>query len=368
MAQLYVDLTISAADALAAGQTRAGVMRVPLTAAILEPLTAEERAELARACTEDEGKGVHYELRLTVRSVSPEGIAAAVRERIAERAAKAANAAEKQRRIDAIFAGPREARVVHAENKLPGEQWSERADVRELIGYSDSHSDKRLRAEIAELNRADERAHDSRLLDEPAEQHVVQDKNGAWEVRAAVSATRHTSGPSVTRYPRAYARAQELASARNAERKAAQKAEYEAVLREALSAEQWERYEAGVLPTDERDSAVRAHLFAGVDLSEYARITDDDVSHDEGCSDPDVDYDTTSFSELSGATMGASEYAAAKRLLAAFGAHPRLDSIVWVLHTAECSDRDCSGSVERYGARVTLRVNGHTYSREYAIT
>lgn len=362
MSQLYAHVSISTADALAAGQTRAGRISVPLSTTLLEALTPEERADLARSCTESEdGKGLGYASWLDVDAVTPEGIAKALRVRIAKTQAENSVRAETARRIAALLAGPREERLVCDANQLAGERWSVRQEARELVGYATSELDK-IREEAKRLNSEDEVSRDGQLLDEDVNLHIQQTDSGEWVVRDDVAAKRWTAGArTAQRYPRAFARAEELAEARRLERQTALKAEYESVLRQALSAEQWERYEAGVLPTKERDGAVRELLFAGVALPLYERLTADDLSH---CQDTEVSatVDDRDFGDLD---LSADAFAAAKKIRAAFAEHARLEAITWRVHRITCED--CDESAERTGARVTLRVNGHTYSREFAV-
>lgn len=370
MPQLYVQISLDHAAAIAAGETRAGHMGLPLTTAILEPLSPDERTDLARSCTEDEsGNGLYYRDRLRVLGTSPDAIAAAVRERIAERRAEEAAAAEKKRAIDALFAGPRDGRLERDETRLPGRQWDVRRIAREIVGYSDSAGDAKLREEARAANAADREAHDARLLDEPVEQHAVQGAGGAWSVREDVAdrwwygSTWHLS------YPRAHARALAIAEERNAAAAAAERAMYETVLRDALTAEQWERYEAGVLPTAERDDAMREMLFAGADLPVYAPLTNGDLEHDEDCNDPRARYDVAKHSSIDALALTAEQFATVKRIRAAFERLPKHASAVELQyreHRASCGD--CTAEdVTRLGARVQLRVNGRTYSREFAV-
>jgi hypothetical protein len=236
------------------------------------------------------------------------------------------------------------------------------------VGYHDPW-DRALLDEAAALNERAKIGEDGHLLDLPVDQHVAQygaDSAYAGQWYVTIDA----------RYTRAHVRACAEVKRLNEVRAAALLEEFESVLKPALTSEQWERYQAKVLPSDERDDAMRTALFSTggvvcfnkfVPLLEYVATLPTEVSHTEDCSqDGSVTFKVKDFTDLASLNLTADEFAAVKRVQAVYAEHPRLVSITYRLHTGEC--QECDETIEKIGARVRLAVGGHVYSREYAIT
>lgn len=144
---------------------------------------------------------------------------------------------------------------------------------------------------------------------------------------------------------------------------------YAALVRKALNDEQWERYDAGYLPTEERDDHIRDYLFGQVTLSRYQLMRTRDLVHDDDCNEAACDV-TFHASTINHPELTAAEYQRLKQLQQELRASPQLsDATITTEYRQHRSSCRCTGpSHFRDGLRVTVAIAGHTYRREYSLT
>lgn len=137
-----------------------------------------------------------------------------------------------------------------------------------------------------------------------------------------------------------------------------------------------DRAREGLLPEKELLDAVREQLFAPLDgFARYVRLTDADARHDRDCYAPDatIKYRTEDADELT-----SNEYEVLKAIRAASVEVDEVSgaeaSSEWASevqpreHRIMCDRSDCPGQTFRRSARVSIKWNGHTLTREYALT
>jgi hypothetical protein len=356
--QLHVRVYVSARDALLAGDTRAGEQLIPITAALLSELSTPERKVLA-----DHSEGGNKTLHLP--NAAQATIIAALRFIAQEQAAEQAEQEAKALRLQELLAGPREGRLAYNRDKPVGRRWIVSDEFEDLTTIA-SKERANAHKEARRTNADEATAHDAALLEAPVEDHVRLTEGGNWEEVPEVRESYYDGATSRYLYPRARERATALAAARNKEQHAAEQASFDNVVKLALSAEQWERYQAGVLPNSEKDEAMCALLFGWWDgLPEYTAIQDEEIEHNEDCCERETRHRQRSSQNMSDLAMKPREYVAAKIILSAWQNHPQLHGIEWVRHYADCPA--CDGEVVRFAARVKLLVSRNMYSRDYAI-
>lgn len=148
------------------------------------------------------------------------------------------------------------------------------------------------------------------------------------------------------------------------EQKDAQKAAEQAAIRAKLvgaPAHIVDRWESGRLPESELKSALANALFGAIDLPRYEKIDDNEVKHDDACSDPEIKVKSAEYTGELDAEEWES-WKAARGAIDAAGFEAELRQV-----TAYCTDGDCKGAVSRLQARVESEVGGVTVIRAYAV-
>ena len=368
MADLFLHVHFDTKAALRSGSARAGYLAVPLTTAILESLTVEEREAIASVVsTTTERK--NFEAALEVEGLQVSDFKTAIQAMAVKIAAKAAEKAEHDAKVAALMAGPVEGRVRYLAEERIGNRYSILESARDLIGYGKTER-THIDAEIDRMNRNECLELDEKMLQQPIENHIR--RNGSrWVIvdlpsfcgTCMVPRTKQAAIEVCAERNTALQRDEEALKAQNEER-------FSKVVLGMLSAEQAKRFEAGVLPVEERDSCVRDHLFARfASFNRYQKLVN--FSHDRDC--PDYGEDTTFevFDCRDGElpNMDAEQFDAFTGLCDLIKQH---DGAVYKVrvHTAEPS-RHCTCEHEeetRLGVKVTMALCGHTYSREFALT
>lgn len=144
---------------------------------------------------------------------------------------------------------------------------------------------------------------------------------------------------------------------------------FDRLLGELLSAEQLERYRAGVLPTEERDRVVRDYLFAGLEqFSIYSPIHPEVLDHDDDC---EVDHVKVKVASSELPEMTADEYARYKSLVAAWSDRvgPTGEPIAVEReprkHYTTCTCEQ-NGHV-KFGLRIKQITCGRSFAREFEL-
>jgi hypothetical protein len=312
MGQLFVYVNLSKSAALRAGETRAGFIALPVTSAMILALTPDETGALeSHVGEETDARGI---TRLDVGGLDTASLKAALAAAVAHAAAKVAAEAEKRAADERRLAEPVEAHIVLSPS---GRYWLPRDYV---AGSCTSRSYYRAEIECLARNTA---------LD-------------AGEKAAREEASR-------------------IAALDAAE----QEAQFEALVSALLSDEQRERLEAGCLPVKERDAVTRGHLFAAfAELAAYEKMTVEDIAHSDGCYAEEANFEADEV-ELTSADLDADQFAAWKRIAALVEAHANAPELELRCHDGKCSH--CGEEVRRYGAKVTINLASHSYSREFAL-
>lgn len=360
MGNLFVHVTLDHKAALLTGETRAGNLAIPVTNTLLETLTPGEREALLQSVSESHDSLKpelrHWSDRLPIDSLSDEGIKKALRARLLARVEALAAEAAKHVEVEALFAGPAEARLTYDPNAAIGHRYQVTDAARKIVGYSGEHSD-RIRAEQRKLDEADTAFEDGCACVAPVAKHIAV-HDGRWVVTVTHA------------LPLAHARAQAECAARNAEiarvtalDAAEQEEQFAAFVESILSHEQCGRFRAGCLPVAERDAVIRAFLFRGFEhFAPYAKLESSDVNHDNDCPDGRVSF---SVEVIESTPMTASQYESWSAIGAVVQNNENA-SVKLREHGASC--HDCGAEdVTRLGAKVTIKLASHSYSREFAI-
>ena len=368
MGNLNLHLDLDKTAALLAGETRSGYLSVPVTPALLDALTAEERLAIVRSV--GDGDTWPWQDRLIVLGLSPAAIQAGARARI-ERAAEEAAAEEATAaKVRALFGGPVEGRLAFGLEGTFGARYQIADTARAIVGYA-GENEERIREECSAANERDCAQEDERLLLEPTDSHLALDHYKQWVVAKPVNHQEYRRNRMVAVFPCAYERAHTEARRRNAEAEAFAKAaeaaeaeQFEAYVCAALTEEQVQRFRAGVLPVAERDEAIRAQLFAPFHaFARYVKLTREDLAHDDDCDGGSRFWVNNVAVRNSDMTA---ENFAIWRKLAEFCEQNSVTRLELREHVAACSA--CSApDVIRLGAKVTVSLPGHTYSREFAL-
>ena len=309
MAQLFLYVNLDKSAALRAGETQAGHLALPVTSAMIMALSPEETGALETHVSEDN----RYVVRLDVDGTSTAAIKAACARAVAYRAAEAAAKAAKQAADDARLAQPVEDHIVLASHG----EWHTRGYA--VTGEYASASYTRASAECVARNRVLQSARDAARIEE----------NRIKKEEAAE-----------------------------------QEAQFVSLVSALLSDEQRERFVAGCLPVAERDAVTREHLFAAfATLPRYEKLTHDDITHEDGCYGDSPDFSVDEV-ELSNADLDAAQFATWKQIAALVASHENEPMIELRCHDGECN---CGEKVRRYGAKVTIALASHSYSREFGL-
>lgn len=358
MEQLHIRTYVSAHDALLAGETSAGESRVPVTQELLAELSVHERKVLAEHC-----QGGSRTLSLPSRS--PAAIVAALRAIALEEAAEQAEKMAKDMRLQALLSGPREGRLTCNDERPYGQRYSPSDEIDRLCIIGTGLRSK-VREEADAANIEDATTHDDAILEESPFQHIYKTGEGVWYVVDSIARKASIRGDYGPLYPRAYARAFAIVTERNAERARLLEQQHERVLKVALSPEQWARYEAKVLPSEEREEAMRQALFGWCELPTFEEPEDSDFEHDTDCPYPCMRRSDRDSADLSEFELTAPQYAAAQAVISAYQNHPQFESIVWTRHRLGCAE--CTmDDLELFSARVTLVVGSTSYAEDYAV-
>jgi len=309
MGQLFLYVNLDKSAALRAGETQAGHLALPVTSAMILALSQEETGALEAHVSED-GR---YIVRLDVDGTSTAAIKAAC------------------------------ARVVE------------------------------YRATEAAAKAASQAADDARMA-QPVADHIVLASHGSWETRGYGVAGEYASASYTRASAECVARNSVLEAARKAARieenrikkeaAAEQETRFVSLVSALLSDEQRERFVAGCLPVAERDAVTRESLFAAfATLPRYKNLTHDDIAHEDGCYADSSDFSVDEV-ELSNADLDADQFSAWKQIAALVASHENEPMIELRCHDGECT---CGEKVRRYGAKVTISLALHSYSREFAL-
>jgi hypothetical protein len=313
MAQLFVFVNLSKAAALRAGETHAGFIALPVTSAMIMALSQEETGVLERHVGETGGSGI---ARLDVDGTDDRSIKSALAAAVATAAAAVAAEAEKTAADEARLAEPVDGHIVM---DAGCQYWSPRGY--DLAGPCYSRSYNRAQAECNARNTA--------LRDAEKAAHAEKARIAALDA-------------------------------------AEKEAQFTALVSALLSDEQRERFEVGCLPVKERDTVTRNHLFfAFGDFAGYEKMTVEDISHSDGCYAEEANFDVDEDVELANADLDADQFAAWKRIAAVVAAHENEPELELRCHEGKC--KHCDEEVRRYGAKVTIYLALHSYSREFAL-
>lgn len=363
MAKIQILTRIGAEHALAAGMTEHGEILVTPTAEEIGALTAEQRQALAPHVAGTMAKA------LSVTAPGWPGVLAGLERESADRREKEAEneqAIEREREsYRQILASGRYYEPGSMPPKLVrhGVFWQ----LSPNYGKSDPEA-IRLWKQI-ETAREEERR---RMILE-ADAKLVYDTQGrdlAGPIVAVLDASRVYRGGAYVMDPEP-PRALEFQERHRreleaADRVAAEKAhaELRALITEHGTEDQVERFDAGVLPSDEQEAIIAKALFAPLaHLPEYDEISEQEVAEECDC---DLDEVKFSASTVAQPELTAEQFSRLKAVKLALPQGATLDIREHVGYERGRDGAD-DPEIRRLGARVTIEFAGEKHRREYAI-
>lgn len=346
MAKLEVFTYVPAAVALAEGSTEFGTLTLPLTTEQIGMLDAREREALAEYCRSD-SRCLH------VKGMGWTGVRNAIRAEVdkafIEEAKRADRIAQEVAHLNELIERLKQGRYFDPDSMPP-------EPLRGLdVPYSHTGCPELDRLWHEFDNR---RAEGKARCIENADAKLQPDD------MKRVGTVRYWGGRLSVPTPRADSIAHQ--AEQNAATEAAELAEAHRIMERAMllgcgTADQVERYDAGVLPTSEFDTVAKRSLFGWINVPLYVPLKDSDVEHSEHCDDGEVKFAT---SHHDGA-LKKGQWETLKRIREAA---PKDAEVEVREHRGYCNDCDHGVIHEiRLGVRVSIKWAGETYTREYGL-